>query len=334
MVDRAKVTENVQNGLEGTEGTAVVAPTNIRSVSVDTKIGGAAEFFRPDGRKFNTLSTLNQEWSTFAIDGVGTYTEICYILGMMFGNSAPSTSGSSTKTRVYDMLDTTILTPTTATIMKGNSVRAQKMAGALLADLTMSFDRKAGIKMTGGGIGRLFTDGITLTSSPTDIPLVPLVGKQLDVYVDSTAAALGTTKLLRAFSLENTLTGVFGPVWPIDSSQTSFAGHVDLAPTTGTKIMLEADATGMGYLTQFRADTLMFVRIQATGSSIETIAGTPPVTTTYKFTYDTCVNIKTATPDGDVDGVTTIEYDCELIKDSTWGKALEITVVNDVATVA
>jgi hypothetical protein len=253
---------------------------------------------------------------------------------MMFGNVGPTSPGSTTKRRSYEMLDTTILTPTTATIMKGNSVRAQKLAGALLSDLTMTFDRKAGIKLTGGGIGRLFTDGITMTASPTDIPLVPLVGKQLDVYVDSSAASLGTTKLLRAFSLENTLTGVFGPVWPINSANTSYDGHVDLAPTTGTKIMLEADSTGMGYLTQFRADTLMFVRIQATGSLIETVAGTPPVPLTYKFTYDTCVNIKTVEPDTDVDGVTTVNYDCELIKDSTWGKALEIVVDNDVTSVA
>lgn len=327
MTDRAKVTESVQIGMESTEGTAVAAPTNIRSVSVDTKIGGAAEFFRPDGRKFNTLATLNQEWSTFAMNGKGTYTESIYPLAMMFGDPSPTSSGVAVKTRVYEMLDTTILTPKAATIMKGNSVRAQKIAGAILADLTMSFSRKAGIALTGAGIGHLFTDGITLTASPTDVPLVPLVGKQLDVFVDTTAAGLGGTKLLRAFSLEETLTGVFGPIWAIDSSQTSYSGHVDLAPTTGTKFMLEADATGMGYLSQFRADDLMFIRIQATGPNITGESSIP-----YLFQFDTCVAIKSVEPDTDDDGVTTVSYDCELIKDSTWGKAQSIKVVNNIAT--
>lgn len=327
MTDRAKVVETVQFGPESTEGTAVAATKNIRSVSVDTKIGGAAEFFRPDGRKFNTLATLNQEWSTFALNGKGTYTEIIYPLAMMFGDPSPASSGVAIKTRVYEMLDTTLLTPKSMTIEKGSSVRAQKIAGAILSDLTMAFSRKSGITLTGGGIGRLFTDGITLTGSLPDVALAPLVGKQLDVYIDTTAAGLGTTKLLRAFSLEETLTGVFGPIWAIDSAQTSYSGHVDLAPTTGTKIMLEADATGMAYLSQFRADDLMFVRIQATGANMAGESSVP-----YLFQFDTCVAIKTMTPDTDEDGVTTLEIDSELIKDSTWGKAQSIKVVNTIAS--
>lgn len=327
MVDRARVVEAVQIGLESTEGTAVAAPTNIRSTSVDTKFGGAADFFRPDGHKFNTLQMNNMEWSTFSLNGKGTYTELCWFLAMMFGNPTPASSGVGAKTRVYTMADTAVLSPTPATIMKGSSVRAQKFAGALLADMTLSFSRKNGLNLTGGGIGRLFTDGITMTASPSDVPLKPVVGKQLDVYIDTTAAGLGTTKLLRAFSLENVLTGVFGPIWPMDSAQTSYAAHVDLAPTTGTKLMLEADATGMAYLSQFRSGDLMFVRVKGTGAEFET--GIP-----YSLTYDTCIGIKSVEPDTDEDGVTVVTYETEMIKDSTWAKALNITIVNDVASVA
>lgn len=327
MVDRARVTEAVQIGLESTEGTAVAAPTNIRSTSVETKIGGAADFFRPDGHKFNTLAMTNMEWSTFALNGKGTYTELCWLLAMAFGNPTPASSGVGAKTRVYTMLDTAILAPTPATLMKGNSVRAQKMAGALMADFTLAFSRKNGANLTGGGIGRLFTDGITMTASPSDVALVPIVGKQLDVYIDTTAAGLGTTKLLRAFSLENVLTGIFGPIWPMDSAQTSYAAHVDLAPTTGTKLMVEADATGMAYLSQYRADDLMFVRIKGTGAEFE--SGIP-----FSITYDTCIAIKSVSPDEDEDGVTVVTYETEMVKDTTWAKALNITVVNNIASVA
>lgn len=326
MPDRAKVVETVQFGPETTEGTAVPATRNIRSMSVDTKIGGQSEFFRPDGRKFNALSTLNQEWSTFAINGKGTYTEIIYPLAMMFGDPTAAASGIAIKTRTYEMLDTTLLTPKAMTIEKGGSVRAQKMAGSILTDLTMTFSRKTGVSLTGNGIGRLFTDGVTLTPGLPDVALIPLVGKQLDVYVDSTAAALGTTKLLRAFSVEESITGVFGPLWAINSALTSYADHVDLAPTTSTKVMLEADATGMGYLTQYRADTLMFIRIQSTGATM------PGEAAPYLFQFDTCVAIKSVEPDTDEDGVTTVSYDCELIKDSTWGKAQSIKVANQIAT--
>lgn len=327
MVDRAKVVETVQFGPESTEGTAVAATKNIRSVSVDTKIGGQAEMFRPDGRKYNTLAMTNQEWSTLAINGKGTYTEIIYLLAMMFGDPSPASSGVAVKTRVYEALDTTLLTPKTMTIEKGGSVRAQKIAGALLSDFDMSFSRKTGISVTGNGFGRLFTDAITLTGSPADIPLVPIVGKHLDCYIDATAAGLGTTKLLRAFSMENTFNGVYGPIWAINSAATSYSGHVDLAPATGVKLMVEADSAGMAYLSQYRTDDLLFVRMEATGPNITGETSIP-----YLFTYDACVAIKTIEPDGDDDGVTTVTYDCEFVKDSTWGKAQSIKSVSAVAT--
>lgn len=327
MTDRAKVLEAVQIGLETTPGTAVAAPTNIRSVSVDTKIGGAAEFFKPDGHKFNTLSELNMEWSTFALNGKPTYTEICWFLAMMFGNPAPASSGVAVKTRTYEMLDTTILTPKTATIMKGSSVRAQKLAYGLLHDLGLTFSRSAGLALTGAGIGQLFTDGITLTASPADVPLVPIVGKQLDFFIDADAASLGTTKMLRAFHVEPSITGVYGPLWAINSALPSFAAHIDLAPTTAVKVTLEADAAGMAYLSQWRADSTIFARLKATGPVIDTAIP-------YSYTHDMALGIKSMSPDEDESGVTVVTMECELTKDSTWGKALEIVVVNDVATVA
>lgn len=327
MVDRAKVAETTQIGLETTPGTAVAAPTNLRSASVMFKMPGSADLFRPDGHKFNAIAENNMEWSAFELSGKPTYTEICWLLAMMFGNPSPSSSGVAVKTRVYEMLDTTILTPKTATIMKGGSVRAQKLAYGLLTDLGFTITRSGGLQLTGSGIGQLFTDGITMTASPTDVPLVPIIGKQFDVYIDASAAALGTTKMLRAFNISPSLGGVFGPIWPINSANASFGAHVDLAPTTGLKITLEADAAGMAYLTQFRAGTIIFLRAEAIGAVIDTAIP-------YRFTFDVALLVKSVSPDEDEAGVTTVSFETEFVKDSTWGKAMLITVVNDVATVA
>lgn len=326
MVDRAKITENVQFGDETTEGTAVAADKNIRSFSVETKIGGAAEFFRPEGRRFNTLSVLNQEWATLALTGKITYTEFIYAIEMMMGHPTASTTGTAVKTRVWTMDDTTALAPRAMTIEKGSAVRAQRIAGAILTDLSQSFSRKGGATFTGSGMGRLFTDAITRTASPANLSLVPVVGKELDLYIDSTAAGLGTTKLLRAFGLDIGMTGVMGPVWPIDSAQTSYDGHVDLPPTTTAKIVVEADATGMSYLSQYRADDLLFVRIKGTSSKF--VEPTFP----YLFTEDICVGIKSVTPDTDDDGITTVEYDCELVSDATWAKSLSLSITDDIVT--
>lgn len=327
MTDRAKVIEAVQIGLETTPGTAVAAATNLRSVSVDTKIGGAADLFRPDGHKFNTLSQLNMEWSTLALNGKPTYTEICWPLAMMFGNPSPSSSGVAVKTRVYEMLDTTLLTPKTATIQKGSSVRAQQIAFSVLTDLGLTFSRSAGVNLTGQAIGQLFTDAATLTSTPSDVTLVPIMGKQLDFWIDSSSAAFGTTKMLRAFHVEPSLGGVYGPIWAINSATTSYGGVIDLAPTATVKITMEADAAGMAYLAQYRAGTTIFARLKATGAVIDSAIP-------YSLTYDTALLVKSVSPDEDEQGVTVVTFETEMMKDPTWGKALQITVVNDVATVA
>jgi hypothetical protein len=327
MTDRATVAETTQVGIESTPGTAVAAPTNLRSVSLNMKMPGSADLFVPDGHKFNALAENNMEWTGFDITGKPTYTEIAYLLAPMFGNPSPSSSGVAVKTRVYEMLDTTILTPKTLTIEKGGSVRAQKLAYGLLTDLGMTITRSSGLTLTGSGIGQLFTDGITMTATPSDIPLVPMMGKQFDVYIDASSAALGTTKMTRAFNVSPSLGGVFGPIWAINSANSSFAAHVDLKPTTGCKLTLEADAAGMAYLTQFRAGTTIFLRAKAIGAVIDT-------SIPYSFTWDMALLVKSVSPDDDESGVKVVSFETEFTKDPTWGKATLITLVNDVATVA
>jgi hypothetical protein len=327
MVDRARVSETVQIGLEATPGTAVAAATNLRSASVMFKMPGSADLFRPDGHKFNALAENNAEWTAFDVNGKPTYTEFAWWLAMMFGNPAPASSGVAVKTRVYEMLDTTILTPVTGTIEKGSSVRAQKLAYGLLTDFSMSITRSSGLTLTGSGIGQLFTDAITKTATPADVPLVPMMGKQFDLYIDAASANLGTTKMLRAFKVEPSITGVYGPLWAINSANPSFTAHVDLAPTTSFRITLEADAAGMAYLSQFRAGSILFPRLKATGPVIDTAIP-------YSFQWDAALLIKSISPDEDESGVTVVTYETEFVKDSTWGKATQLTLVNDVATVA
>ncbi len=326
MVDRATVAETTQVGLEATPGTAVAADTALRAVNIKLNMPGEADTFRPDGRKFVTVAENNMEWTSFDLSGKPTYTEICWPLAAMFGNPAPvATSG--TYARTYEMPDTTLLNPKTLTIEKGGSVRAERITYGLLTSLGFTISRSAGLTLTGDGIGQLFTDGITMTAAPDEVPLVPVIGKQWDIYIDADSADLGTTKMLRAFRFEPNIGNVFGPIWPINSSNTSFGGHVDLAPTTSARLQVEADAAGMAYLSDFRAGNTIFLRAEALGP---VIASAIP----YRITIDLALKIKRFTPDEDEAGVKVATWETEFTKDSTWGRALQIEVVNDVATVA
>lgn len=326
MPDRAYVSESTQWGQEATPGTAVPAGKTVRSMTIDIDVAGEGEVYRPDGHKFASLPIApNMEWTTWSADGRLTYTEILYLLEADFGAVTPTALGLTGKKRVYSVGDTAD-TPKTLTIERGGSVRAAKIAYGVVTDLNFAFSRRNAIGVTAQGLGQLLTDNITMTAAPADVPLVPVVGKQVDAFIDSSAATLGTTKLLRAFSVEPSLGGKFGPVWPINSALASFAGHIELAPTSGVALQVEADAAGMAYLTNYRNGSLIFLRVAATGPEYE-------ATFPYRFWYEACLGINRVRDYGrDADGVAVVTFETELVRDSTWGKALQITVENAVAS--
>jgi hypothetical protein len=327
MVDRAHVNEAAQWGVEATPGTPVPADKQIRSMSLTLGVEGENDVFRPDGHKWGALVAPTMEWTSFRLEGRPTYTEIMYPLESIAGAPVVTTVGTAGKKRVYTIQDTQPDDAQTLTIEKGSAVRASQITYGLVTELGFTFNRRNGVAITGGGIGQLLTDGVTMTASPTALPLVPIIGKQIDVYIDGAAADLGTTKMLRAFAIEPALGNKYGPVWPIDSDHPSWDGHVELVPTGTVRLRLEADAAGMAYLAQYRSGDLIFVRVEAIGSEFE--AGQP-----YQFTYDTCLGVRRITDFGaDEDGVTVLAYETDLVADGTWGKAIEIAVTNDVAAV-
>ncbi len=332
MTDRATVNQRVQWGVEATPGTAVAATKSVRSMQVDVQVGGANELFRPDGHKFNSLVIPNMEWAALTLAGRPTYTEIIYPLTAMMGASTDTAVGTTGMRRVWTVDDIASMSKKTLTIEKGSAVRAEQVAFGLFTDMGFSFSRKNGITLSGQGIGQLITDPFVLTASVADVPLVPVVGRQLDFFIDSSGATLGTTKMLRAFLVEQQIGNTLGPIWPLNSSMASFADVVELAPTSTFRIRLEADAAGMAYLSQFRSGDTIFARLLGTGAVFETVAGTPPTDYNYTFQYDACLGIKSPSNLGqDEEGVTVVDWECELVRDSTWGKAFQVTVQNDVA---
>lgn len=325
MVDRAHINETVQIGLETVHGTAVPAARLLSSMSITLGIEGESDAFRPDGHKWASLVAPNTEWTSFHLEGKPTYNELPYALASIAGVPVETVVGTGKK-RVYTIQNTAADAPTTLTIEKGSAVRASRITYGLLTELGLVFGRKNGISVTGAGIGQLLTDGIAMTAAPVALPLVPILGRQLDVYIDNDAASLGTTKMLRAFAVEPAIGNKYGPVWPIDSAQSSFAGHVETVPTGTLRLRLEADATGMAYLAQYRSGDLIFVRVAAVGPEFE--AGQ-----NYEFSYDTALGIRRVTDFGaDEDGVTIVQFETDFVADATWGKAVEISVTNGQAT--
>jgi hypothetical protein len=149
----------------------------------------------------------------------------------------------------------------------------------------------------------------------------------VSVYLDDTAAGLGTTKMTRMVSAEFSLGSRFGPVWVLDAANPSFVNHVETEPDLTCSVMLQADTQGMGLLNTLRAGDTKFLRIEAVGGIV-----TGGVVEEYRLNLDMAAKVSDTGGFSDADGVYAAEFTFLGVHDGTWGKALEFTLVNELDT--
>lgn len=321
MADRASIFQTVQIGLETTSGTSVAANKKLQSMAIEPGPRAEIKSYRAMGSKFPSLAALGKEWTEASVGGGITYTEIIYPLSSVLKAVTPT--GTTAKTWTFSPATSAADTVKTFTVEQGSSERAHKFTYGLFTSLGMKFSRD-GSDLSGDMMGSALTDGITLTSSPTSIALLPVLPTQVSVYLADSAAGLdGATALTRAISAEWNISDRFGPVWVLNGS-TTWAAFVETEPKLEVKLMVEADAEGMGLLTTMRSGATKFVRIEAIGA---VIAGAD----TYQLTVDTACKVTDVDPFSDEDGVFAIGWTMTGFHDSTWGKATEVVVVNEIA---
>lgn len=321
MTDRAMISQGVQIGVETTLGTAVAANKKLLGVSIEPGVKVDIKKYRPSGGKFSTITALGKEWSEAKISGPLCFTDMTYLLASNVAYAAPVQQDS---TDAYLWTHTPGQTSEDTvkgyTIEQGSGVRAHKSTYNLVNSLGYTITRsEATIK--GSTIAKPVSDGITLTTTPTDIPLVPVLPTQVSIYADADSADLGTTKLTRVFNIDWDCSNRFAGVWPIDAAISGFAAHVEVEPAPIFKIKVEADATGMTYLAGARAGTRVFFRVEAVGGLIDTGQN-------YTFTHDVSAECVDVGDFSDIDGVYGLEYTFQAIYDATWGKAFEFVLKN------
>jgi hypothetical protein len=176
--------------------------------------------------------------------------------------------------------------------------------------------------LTGGTTPTVAIAATTPGAALSEIPLKPVSGNHWNLYLDSSAASLGTTKMTRALSCGWSIDELYNPLWVGNTANTSWVNYVDgEEPTAEFTMMLEADAAGMAYLTQLAAGTSIFARIEAVGELIEGALF-------YRHWHDIAFKLKDIDPFDSDQGVTTVSWTGEIVHDTTWGKALDINMRN------
>lgn len=328
MAERASVFQTVQFGIEVTPGSAVAANRKFASVSITPGIEVDIKKYRKMGSKWNRLSIIGKEWVTAEISGPLTYTEWPYLAANCLAYAAPVQQGATaaykwTNNPADDQADVT----KTFTIEQGGTVRAHSFPYAQLDSLGYSINRTSGeATIKGSLIGQRLSDGITMTASPTELALEPVLPDDICIYADDSAAALGTTKLTRALKADWMIDNRFGPIFPIDCALTSFAATVEQEDMEAKfDLLMAADTQGMGLLTTMRAGSKKFIRVVGTGSLIAT-----PYT--YVWQHDMCLTVSGVKKFEDDEGIYAIGWEFTVTYDATWGKAMQFDTTNAITT--
>lgn len=322
MAERASVFQVAQWGVETTPGTAVAANKKLTGINVTAGVKADVKTFRAMGNKFNSLAALGKEWMEAKLDGFATYTEIVYPLCSVLAYAAPAQQAATIAYKwTLGPATSAADTKKTYTLEQGSAERAHKFAYGLVNQFGMQYSRDA-VNFSGSMLGQAVSDGITLTSSPTVIALQPILPTQVTVKVaDSQAGLTGASALTRVLSCGWDIADRFAPLWVLNAANASFVADVEKPPKLTAKLKQEADAEGMGLLTQLRSGATKFLRILAEGDIIAS---------TYKWTLqvDLAAKVTNVSEFADQDGVFAVEWEMEAAHDSTWGKAFEVQVIN------
>jgi len=329
IAERSSVTQSVQIGVETVPGTAVAAGKRLGSMGF--KIGPSIDPkpLTVMGAKYPTVIIPGKELTEADISGSAVYTELPYAFS--------SVVSAAVVTAIMDGATPTLASrwvftsntfgddaPKTYTVEQGSAFRAHRFSNAIITEYTWSWSREE-IELGGTMIGRAIEDGVTLTATPTLLPQIPVRPAELSVYIDSTAAGLGTTKQLRTLKGECNISDRFEPLWVVDAAQASFVSTVEGEPTVEFKITQMADTQSAANLVAMRNGTTKFLRLQAIGPVIYTSA--TPLTVTHSCTWDVAGQVVDVKPFEDEDGVFAIEYTFRAIHDPTWAKAFQVEVI-------
>lgn len=327
-----KALRKIQLGKETTAGTAVAA-TNIwrglgtiedqrEIVVADEDVGVLLRPSRPYTARYQAGLTLEPVEATFE--------QLPYILemGMKGIWTAGTADAGSGKVYAYSVGTTAAQTINTFTIEGGDNEQAEEMEYAFCRSFTLSGDSGQAWMMSAELVGRQVATASFTTS--ISIPTVEeMLFPKTTLYIN-TAGSVGTTSksnTLMAAELNVSNTG-FVPVYTADG-QLYFGWHKGQGAEATLTLTFEHETTSIAEIAAWRAGTERAIRLLTTGAALATTGTTH---TTKKMIIDCWGRWERFTKLGDRDGNDIVEGTLRIGYSPTAAKALEITIVNELAT--
>lgn len=325
MPERATKSQRLQFGYEASYDAGATVNRRWQGLTLDFDVQAERTKNMAQGYNFPSSTTMGKDFTEGDLGGALVFDELQDIFTMTFGQVVPAAQTPATALKWdWNIPNSGDITPKSAKFEKGDSSTGESVTGVVITDLDISWDRE-GFDVGGSVMGTKLNESATITSAGIVArPQVPLDPGKIGVFLDTTTAGLGTTRLLRAFEGGFSFGGLFGQIWPLNETKASYDGIISLAPDSESTILLMADAAGKALLTSLRAGDRRYLRWRVLGPQI----GAGPAT--YLFQVDLAIEVVDVDSFDDSDGIYAIPFTFALMADETWGKAGVISVVNTI----
>jgi hypothetical protein len=287
------------------------------------------EYFRAAGSKAVTGENTLTEIGTADLEVIQDYNAMLPLLAGVFGPpvTTPLAIGPpAAYEHVFEIDPYAAEVLAAFTAMWGDPVRALRATYMVFHGLTFGVQRNE-LSLSANAILRAPETGIALPSSGvTTIPMQSVRASKYNVFVDTTWAGLGTTKL-RLYATEIQFGDRLGPDWVIDSELASFSELLENDDIDYTQsLVVGFDAAAESLIDEALDGELKFVRTAATGADING-------TDAYALEFDTAVRLVPGMVNkSPVSNATVVEFDGTLQVDPLSGKFARVRLVNTLAS--
>lgn len=272
---RASVNQQVQVGVETVSGTPVPASKLLTAFTWTMGLKPTTKQFRGMGRQYPSASALLTEMSAGKFSGPGDFAQIAYPLASLWGAAtiAPVAGALAVNTWKWTppLIGSYAAAAKTLTMQVGDAVDAEQYAYVAATGISYTINRKQEVTISGDVMAQTFTEGATLTAAPTEVEQAPMVGAQVNVYLDATSAGIGATQITtEVLKLEYKASDYYDGYWPLNRANASFTSLIDKEKKHEVTLTLQADTTGIAPKAAYLENgARCYIRVQATGGLIE-----------------------------------------------------------------
>ena len=197
----------------------------------------------------------------------------------------------------------------------GVSNQAKRAAFGFVDGMQIKYTSKEA-SFNGQICAQAYTDSFTMTTSPTNVSMVPVDFRSTNVYMGT--SHLGVALLDRILEIEFGIQSKATGLMTLNANDPSFSNRIETKPTVSSRFFAEHDTNGQALIAEMRAGATVYTVVENLGPLIET--GFP-----YRMKWTYAQRI-TKAAEADVESAFGHNLDCNLQYVSDLGTALMLEI--------